>query len=42
MVSKHYEHLAPNALAEAVRTLATKLGLGGAPKVATLKISGGA
>ena len=40
MVSKHYGHLAPNALADAVRTLAPKLGLGGAPKVAPLKVAG--
>ncbi|MDP2875576.1 MAG: site-specific integrase [Holophaga sp.] len=40
MVSKHYGHLAPNALADAVRTLAPKLGLGDAPKVAGLKIAG--
>jgi integrase len=39
MVSKHYGHLAPNALADAVRTLAPKLGLGGAPKVATLRVA---
>jgi len=42
MVSKHYGHLAPNALADAVRTLAPKLGLGDAPKVALLKIVGSA
>jgi len=42
MVSKHYGHLAPNALADAVRTLAPKLGLGDAPKLAPLKIAGAA
>jgi integrase len=40
MVSKHYGHLAPNALADAVRSLAPKLGLGDAPRVAGLKIAG--
>ena len=40
MVSKHDGHLAPNALADVVRALAPKLGLGGAPKVATLKVAG--
>jgi len=40
MVSKHYGHLAPNALADAVRTLAPKLGLGGAQRVVNLKVVG--
>lgn len=42
MVTKHYGHMAPNALADAVRGLAPKLSLGGAPKVATLKVVGAA
>lgn len=37
---KHYGHLSPTALAEAVRKLAPKLGLGEAPKVEPLKIAG--
>ena len=40
VTEKHYGHLAPTALAEAVRKLAPKLGLGVAPKVAILKIAG--
>jgi integrase len=40
MTEKHYGHLAPTALAEAVRKLAPKLGLGEAPKVAPLRITG--
>ena len=40
MTEKHYGHLAPTALADAIRTLAPKLGLGNAPKVAPLKIAG--
>ena len=40
MTEKHYGHLAPTALADAVRKLAPKLGLGGAPKVEPLKIAG--
>jgi hypothetical protein len=40
MVEKHYGHLAPSALADSIRALMPKLGLMGAPKVATLKIGG--
>ncbi len=40
MTEKHYGHLAPTALAEAIRKLAPKLGLGEAPKVTPLKIAG--
>lgn len=40
MTEKHYGHLAPTALAEAVRKLAPKLGLGEAIKVVPLKITG--
>jgi len=36
---KHYGHLAPTAMAVAIRTLAPKLGLGNVPKVAPLKIA---
>ena len=39
MTEKHYGHLAPTALADAIRTLTTKLGLGNAPKVAPLKMA---
>jgi integrase len=42
MTEKHYGHLAPTALADAVRKLAPKLGLGNAPKVEPLKIAGAA
>ncbi len=42
MTEKHYGHLAPTALADAIRTLAPKLGLGNAPKVEPLKIAGAA
>jgi integrase len=38
ITEKHYGHLAPTALAEAIRTLAPKLGLGNASKVEPLKI----
>lgn len=31
MTEKHYGHLAPTALADAIRTLAPELGLGNAP-----------
>jgi integrase len=40
MVEKHYGHLAPNALADAVRKLAPRLGIASAPKVETLHIQG--
>ncbi|WLT31136.1 site-specific integrase [Geothrix sp. PMB-07] len=39
MTEKHYGHLAPTALADAIRTLAPKLGLGNDPKVTPLKIA---
>ncbi len=39
MVDKHYGHLAPNALADAIRTLVPNLGLAEEPKVETLKIA---
>jgi integrase len=42
MVEQHYGHLAPNAMAESIRTLAPLLGITDDPKVAALKISGGA
>jgi hypothetical protein len=41
MVEKHYGHLAPNALADAVRKLMPDLGLVKRPKVAGLKIKTG-
>lgn len=40
VTEKHYGHLAPTALAEAIRTLAPKLGLGNAPRVESLKVAG--
>lgn len=40
MVEQHYGHLAPNAMAESIRTLAPLLGITEPPKVAALKISG--
>jgi len=40
MIEKHYGHLAPNAMAESIRTLMPKLGLMDAPKVTPLKIEG--
>lgn len=42
MVEQHYGHLAPNALAESIRTLAPLLGITEPGKVAALNISGGA
>ena len=42
MVEKHYGHLAPNAMADSIRSLMPKLGLMDAPKVAGLKIGGSA
>lgn len=42
MVEKHYGHLAPTAKADAIRAAMPKQGLMDPPKVATLKISGGA
>lgn len=39
MVEKHYGHLAPNALAESIRTLAPKLGITEPGNVAPIKIS---
>lgn len=40
MTEKHYGHLAPTALAEAVRKLAPKLGFAEISNVAPMKISG--
>lgn len=40
VTEKHYGHLAPTALADAIRKLAPTLGLGDAPRVAQLKIVG--
>ncbi len=40
MTEKHYGHLSPSAVVEAIRKLAPKLGLGEAPRVAPLKIAG--
>ena len=41
MTEKHYSHLAPSAMAEAIRKLAPKLGLGKEEKVGVLKIKRG-
>ena len=41
MVQKHYGHLCPSAMADAIRAAAPRLGTG-APKIASLKIGGGA
>ena len=41
MVEKHYGHLAPSALADAIRSLAPYLGIATPAKVATLKIGTG-
>jgi len=38
MVQKHYGHLAPNAKAEAIRSLAPVLGIGGLGVVQPLEI----
>jgi integrase len=40
MVERYYGHLSPNAQADAIRSLAPKLGITEAVKVQTLKISG--
>ncbi len=40
ITEKHYSHLAPTALAESIRKLAPKLGLGDPANVAPLKIAG--
>jgi integrase len=40
MVEKHYGHLAPNALADAVRKLAPRLGIASDPKIETLRVQG--
>jgi integrase len=42
MVEKHYGHLAPNAMAESIRTLMPKLGLTGVAKIEPLKVTAGA
>jgi len=39
MVEKHYGHLAPNAMADAIRSLAPKLGIAEPPKFQNLQIS---
>ena len=39
MTEKHYGHQVPTAHADAIRTLAPKLSLGNAQKVAPLKIA---
>jgi len=41
MVEKHYGHLAPSAMADAIRTLAPKLGIHDGGKVETLAIKKG-
>ena len=40
MVEKHYGHLAPSAMADAIRAALPKLGLVEAPKVEPLKVVG--
>ncbi len=39
MVEKHYGHLAPNAMAQAIRKLSPKLGIGGQSKIKPLNIA---
>lgn len=39
MVEKHYGHLAPNALAEAIRTLAPQLGIASPSKIHPIKLA---
>ena len=41
MVEKHYGHLAPSAMADAIRTLAPKLGIHDGGKIAPLAIKRG-